>query len=179
MSEVWKDITGYCGKYQISNLGRIRSLRYNGGNHIKVMSPNDNGHGYLSVALCDGFGKRRIFYVHRLVAEAFLDNPDNLPQVNHLDHNRKNNNVHNLEWCSIRDNLLYGTTHERAANTMRETSPTRKPVAQYSLSGDFIRTFRSINDAERETGIRASGISLCCNNKLRKTGGYVFSFYNA
>ena len=178
MSEIWKDIVGYEGKYQISSLGNIRSLRYNGGNHVRNLVPIDNGHGYLSIALCDGEGKRKKFYIHRLVADAFLDNTDNLPQVNHLDHDRKNNSVDNLEWCSVHDNLLYGTTHSRSVETLRATYPSRKAVAQYDVTGNLVAIFNSTRDAARKTGIDSSSISRCCNNKMNKAGGYNFAFYS-
>jgi len=179
VSEIWKDIVGYEGKYQISSLGNIRSLRYNGGNHIRNLVPNDNGHGYLSIALCDGEGKRKLFYIHRLVADAFLDNTDNLPQVNHLDHDRKNNSVDNLEWCSVRDNLLYGTTHSRSVETLRATYPSRKAVAQYDSLGNLVEIYGSAREAARKTGLNSSSISRCCNNKMKTTGGYGFAFYSS
>lgn len=178
MIEIWKDIHGYEKKYQVSNEGRIRSLRYNGGNHIKEMVPNDNGHGYLSVALCDGGGKRRLCYVHRLVADAFLPNPNNLPQINHIDHDRKNNKADNLEWCSIRYNLMYGTTHTSSIETLRKTHPSRKAIAQYDLCGKLIRVFMSQKDVEREIGISASSVSSCCHGRIKQTGGYRFAFVN-
>lgn len=115
--EEWRDIPGYEGRYQISNLGNIRSLpyvRYQESSHPgvmmhkhhpgKKMTPTDNGHGYMIIGLRYG-AKRKNFYIHRLVAEAFIPNPDNLPEINHIDYDRSNNVFWNLEWTTRIGNL--------------------------------------------------------------------------
>ena len=121
MSEVWKDVVGYEGYYQVSNLGRIKSLnRYvkakNNSKKLmksKVLKPVKNDRGYLMVVLSKNAKKRKIF-VHRLVAEAFIPNPSNYPQVNHIKEMEKdNNNVINLEWCTCSYNCKYGTRGKR------------------------------------------------------------------
>lgn len=111
MNETWKDIKGYESAYQISNYGRVRSLdrtdalgRFKKG---QILSIGDNGYGYKTVSLYKD-SKQKTMYVHRLVAQAFIDNPDNLPQVNHKDENTNNNNVDNLEWCTNEYNSNYG-----------------------------------------------------------------------
>ena len=176
MSEVWKDIVGYVGKYQVSNLGRVRSTNYRNTGLVKIMTPLDNGNGYYFVGLRDGSGgNKKCHYVHRLVASAFLDNPLGLPQVNHLDHDRSNNSVENLEWCSVSDNLMHGSTHSRTIETQRKTHPRRKTVYQYDLDGNLIKVYGSQKEAERETGILAPDICMCCNGKYKTTGGFVFS----
>ena len=124
MIEEWRTIEGYEGLYEVSNLGRVRSLdmyvkgRY--GNYRlhkgKVLSPAKDKNGYLKVNLCYN-GKDKIIRVHRLVAGAFVSNPDNLPEVNHKDEDKTNNNVENLEWCNRKDNINYGTRTERQKNT--------------------------------------------------------------
>ena len=106
--EVFKDIEGYEGLYQVSNYGNVLSVKRN-----KFLKPAEQCCGYYQIAL----SKKCIvksFLVHRLVAQAFLENPDNLPVVNHLDENRKNNNVSNLEWCTVEHNINYGTRTKRA-----------------------------------------------------------------
>lgn len=112
--EIWKPIKGYEDYYEVSNLGRVRSkdriiYRTKKGFQHKpgiIMNPTGNGNGYLIVPL-NRHGKRKNHYVHRLVAEAFIDNPKCKPQVNHLDHNRKNNNAENLEWVTCTENIRY------------------------------------------------------------------------
>lgn len=107
--EIWRDIAGYEGKYQVSNLGRVRSLQYHntkGIMRIGYLKPATDGCGYLRCALSKN-NKLATFKVHRLVASAFIDNPNNLPQVNHKDGDKRNNNVGNLEWCNNSQNQLH------------------------------------------------------------------------
>ena len=119
--EIWKDIIGYEGLYQVSSLGRVRSLDrfYYRLHKGKVLSPTKDRYGYLTVTLnCNG--KSKTIKIHRLVAQAFIENPDNLPQVNHKDEVKSNNCVDNLEWCSAKYNNNFGTRQERYRNTMLE-----------------------------------------------------------
>ncbi len=111
MNEIWKDIKGYESVYQVNNYGQVRSLdRYDSLGRFKpgvILSESDNGNGYKKVQLYKN-GSHKIFYIHRLVAEAFIANPDNLPQVNHKDEDKSNNCVDNLEWCTNEYNSNYG-----------------------------------------------------------------------
>lgn len=117
--EEWRDIKGYEGLYQISNLGRVKSLRDNHGNYReKILNPS-NRKGYLIVSLCRK-GRKREFKVHRLVALHFIDNPNNYSQVNHKDENKENNRVDNLEWCTPKYNSNYGTRTQRASEKLLE-----------------------------------------------------------
>lgn len=115
MEEIWKDIKGYEGLYQVSTLGRVKSISY-GKEKILVLTPRtgSNKRKEVKVTLCKN-GKRKYFLVHRLVAEAFIPNPNNVPQVNHKDENSINNIVTNLEWCTSKYNCNYGTRNERLA----------------------------------------------------------------
>lgn len=112
MEELWKDIGGYEGLYQVSNLGRIWSYKTN-----KILKGSIDSHGYRQVDFRKD-GKRKTILLHRLVAKAFILNPDNLPQVNHKDENPLNNHVNNLEWCTQEYNLSYGTISERKSKKM-------------------------------------------------------------
>ena len=125
MEEIWKPVIGYEGLYEVSNLGRVRSVdrlvKYSNGQiHLhkgRILSPGlVHKLGYLQVALCNN-GKIKHKMVYRLVAEAFLPNPDNLPQVNHKDENPFNNCVDNLEWCTIEYNINYGTRIQKVTET--------------------------------------------------------------
>ena len=123
MEEVWKPIDGYEGLYEVSNLGRVRSLWLRNNHALvirgKIMSATDNGHGYLIVGL-NGISKRKNHYVHRLVAKAFIPNPKHLPVVDHIDHDRSNNVVTNLQWMTQKDNI--------GRSTHLMSKPRKKPM---------------------------------------------------
>ena len=124
ITKEWKNITGYETLYKVSNYGEVKSKRrviydiIDGERQPvsvapeKIMTPIDHGNGYLYITLTDENGQRKNFYIHRLVAEAFLPNPDNLPQVNHLDYDRKNNKVTNLEWSSVSENVRHSLCNQ-------------------------------------------------------------------
>ena len=114
--EIWKDIRGYEGKYQVSNIGNVRSLNYRGvKGKVKRLKTECNNCGYILVFLYKEC-KPKGYSVHRLVAEAFIPNPNNLPQVNHKDENKANNCVWNLEWCTREYNRNYGTCPQRVSD---------------------------------------------------------------
>lgn len=130
--EVWKDVSGYEGLYQVSNFGNIRSLdrrvvnHRNGSTRIAKgvnITPFDNGNGYLVVGLRKN-GKRKNYYVHRIVADTFLDNPKECEYINHIDYNTKNNNVTNIEWCTQKDNVLHSIEHMKKPRTNFKLSST-------------------------------------------------------
>lgn len=137
-----------------------------------------NSLGYESVkVLYDG--KRKHFKIHRLVAMAFLPNPQNLPEVNHKDENPSNNRVDNLEWCSHRYNMNYGTVKERISknNTGKSCrNGYEKPVIQYDLDGNFIALHKNIIQAAKSTNIARSTIKLILNGKTKKPRKYVFKY---
>lgn len=165
MKEIWKDIKNYEGFYKISNLGRVKSLG-NGGSHKKerIMKAG-NVRGYLQLGLRkDGTVKH--FYVHRLVAEAFLDNPDNLPEINHKDENKANNCVDNLEWCDRTYNITYGTLKHKFC----------KPIVQSDLNDNVIKVWQSLCDVQKELGYNKGNIGKCCNNKEHYHTAYGFKW---
>ena len=150
MEEIWIDIDGYNGRYKISNLGRVKSYaqdRVNG----KIKIGNKTKKGYLKILLYDGNGNSHWYPIHRLVACAFIDNPHNLPQVNHKDENKENNCVDNLEWCTNEYNHSYGTRNKRAGESNRCCLTTSKRVCSIDENG-HIEYFDSIGEAERMTG---------------------------
>ena len=163
--ETWKAISGYEGLYQVSNLGRVKSLGNNKTRKDKILKPVNNNHGYLHVRLCkDGNMKHTL--VHRLVAEAFIPNPNNLATVNHKDEVKTNNVASNLEWMSREDNVAYSQPHL-----------TKRSVHMFDKStGELLATFPSTHEAERVTGIYHSNISKCCNGKFKSAGGYIWRY---
>lgn len=159
-TEFWKDIEGYEGLYQISSFGRVKSLKSRRG--VKILRPWYAGEGYLQVALKKNrTTKREKFYVHRLVAKAFISNPTNLPQINHKDKNKKNNNVENLEWCDAQYNIEFSKA---------------KQVGQYDLKGNLIKTWKSAYEIERSLGYCRASIWLCCVGKLKKHRGFIWQY---
>lgn len=116
--QIWKDISGYEGKYQVSNTGKIRSLNYLHTGKTKVLKSNTNKDGYRTITLKNNH-KCKTYFIHRLVAQAFITNPLNLPQVNHKDEDKTNNTVWNLEWCTPEYNSNYGTRNERISNSLK------------------------------------------------------------
>ena len=135
--EIWKDIPGYEGLYQVSNYGNVKSLNYRGtkGKH-KCLKQNTDKYGYKVVILAN-HGKYKSYKVHRLVASAFIENPNNYPQVNHLDENPANNNYLNLEWCTAKYNINYGTRNKRAGEAQMGEKNHRygKPAWNKGLKG--------------------------------------------
>ena len=174
INEIWKPIKGYEGLYEVSNFGRIKSLKrlvkkWNGYRTVPEKILRTQKDRYISVIL-NNKGKKR-FFVHRLVAEAFLPNPNNLPQVNHKDENKLNNCVSNLEWCTNLYNHNYGTINERISQSQS------KPVLQYDLNGNLIKEWKSINECGRN-GFHQGDICKCCNGKRKTAKGFIWVYKN-
>lgn len=123
MQEIWKDIEGYEGCYQVSNLGRVKSLKFG---KEKILTPTINSRGYYHTCLRKD-GRSVTVYIHRIVAKAFLPNPDNLPLINHKDEDKTNNRVDNLEWCSVYYNLHYGSAIENLIKSIKKHPYFSKP----------------------------------------------------
>ena len=168
--EIWKDIEGYEGKYQVSSWGRVKSLNYNHTGKEQCIKPEANNKGYFQVALCKN-GKVQRPYVHRLVASAFLSNPNNLSEINHKDENPKNNCVSNIEWISHKDNCRYGTRNERILEN--RTGPFKEKQI-YCVELDM--TFKSSHEAERQTGANQQNIISCCQGKRKRAGGFHWKY---
>ena len=182
MEEIWKDIEGYEGLYQVSNLGRVRSLgrdlmrksRYGtmAPYHIngRVLKPLHSQGDYCYVHLFDKDGTSTNQKVHRLVALAFVPNPNNLNEVNHIDEDKENNRADNLEWCKHVDNCNHGTRNGRSA-VKRGIQ-----VEQLTLDGHHVAFYQSACDASRQTGIARKGINDCCRRHLKTAGGYLWKY---
>ena len=182
--EEWRDVVGW-ERYAVSSFGRMAAYSspyYCGGRICRrkpqLLHPTARGNNppYCVVRLSDGNGVKRTFSVHRLVAEAFIQNLKGLPFVNHKDENSLNNRADNLEWCTQKYNCNYGTHNARMAKTISETAYQKTKVVQLSLSGDYIATFDSIKDAAETLGIQRASISICCRKPNRTGRGYKWMY---
>lgn len=171
--EIWIDIKGYEGKYEVSSFGRVRSFNYRNTGEIKVLSVCENKCGYLYVGLFKD-GKQKKFKIHRLVAESFIPNPNNLPQVNHKSEVKTDNRVENLEWCDAKYNSNYGTHNERI--TQKLTNGKRsKSVLQLTKNGELVREWPSTREASRK-GYNNGGIYSCLIGKKKYYKGFIWKY---
>ena len=157
MQEIWKDVANYEGLYQVSNLGRVKSIGYK----KELILKHFNTGGYKRVTLIKN-KIRKHHLIHRLVAETFIPNLNNLPQINHKDENKKNNCVNNLEWCSNSYNIQYSKA---------------KSVLQFDLENNLIKEYSSITEARKET--KQTHIGDCCSGKRKTNGGYIWKYKDA
>lgn len=161
-NEIWEDIFND-GKYFISNLGNIKNSK---GITLKQHKDKD---GYMIINLCG-----TTYKVHRIVAGKFLDNSKCYTEVNHKNEIKNDNRVENLEWCSRKYNINYGTTIKRIKETQLNNPTSSKRVFQYTKENEKINEFPSINEASRITEICNVNISQCCNGKRKTAGGYIW-----
>ena len=189
MEEIWKDIEGYEGIYQVSNLGRVRSLdRYYTKPHPRngvptkyfkrgsIITNHTLRNGYTNVMLKFEGGKKN-FMVHRLVAKAFVPGYFEGADVNHKDCNRQNNHADNLEWMTRRDNLMYNNDKNASAMEQIHRSQ-RKPIIQMTMDGEYIREWPSIYAAHLALGLDSKSISGACRQRygMKTCGGYCWKF---
>lgn len=184
--EIWRNIEGYNGKYQVSNMGRIKNLNYNRTKQEKILRQRKFKDGYLHVSLCK-YGKVKTCKVHRLVAIAFIPNTNNYPTVNHNNEIKTDNRVSNLCWMSYSQQQRHGTcTQRRVASTdwksvgrknaEKLTNGVRsKQVYQYSLDGTLVGIWQSTNEAGRN-GYKQAHVSDCCLGKVKSHRGYIWSY---
>lgn len=166
MIEIWKDVPGFEGLYQVSNTGKVKSFRKSskyGSQPEYMLNPTINNTGYAQVTLYDNT-KRSKFSVHRLVAQLFIPNPDNLPQINHKDENKLNNHVDNLEWCTASYNNAYGTAKIRAIDARS------LPVEQLTYDGKVIAVYRSAEIASEIVGVSKNAINHAISNHSQSNG---------
>lgn len=173
--EIWRDIDGFEGRYQISSEGRIKSVdvytidtigrrQLHRGKFLKVRYDKD---GYKKISLYDG----KSYSIHRLVAQAFIPNPNNYPIINHKDENKQNNCVENLEWCSAQYNSMWGTKRERHKEKVK------KSVMQYDMDGTFIKKWDSIKDATYSiVGHNSGRIIDCLKGRSVSAYGYRWEY---
>lgn len=172
--EMWKDLKGYHGHYKISNLGGLHNL-------VKgtiTYGCIDKSTGYERFTLYKDGKISETPYVHRLVAMHFLPNPYNHSEVNHIDEDKTNNCVSNLEWCDREYNCNYGTRNKRSGQSRVNHPKKSKSIIGISKTNGLIMEFPSMAEAERQTNIAHQSISACCRGKLETAGGYKWIFKN-
>ena len=176
MLEIWRtavvDGEPY-EKYQVSNFGRMINLNYRGTGRAELMNPSEDKGGYLKVTLSKN-REYKTCNVHRLVAEVFLPNPDNLPEVNHIDEDKTNNRVENLEWKSHKGNCNHGTRNKRMAKA-KTNGKTSKKVLQFTLDGEFIREWPSTNECKRN-GFNQGNVAACCRGEIPHYKGFRWEY---
>lgn len=174
MDEVWKDIPDYEGLYQVSNMGRVKSLNYNHTHKEKIMKLQKGRGGYLNVSLYNKKAKR--YFVHCLVCQAFIPNPDNLPEINHKDCNPGNNKVNNLEWCNRKYNCNYGARNKKLSTALTN-GILSKTVVQMTLDNQIIKVWPSTREPQRN-GFNQGAICACCRGKRKTYKGYKWQYAN-
>lgn len=156
---LWKEIKGHEGAYLISSNGKVFNQRTG-----KYLKPTKGSNGYYHVTLC--YGEKEDCMIHRLVAEVFLPNADNLPHVNHKDENKLNNSVENLEWCTPKYNVNYGK------GALQRNSP----VIQFDMAGNVVKHWNSIKEASENLSIKYQGISRVCRKQRKSCGGFLWEY---
>ena len=180
--EIWKDIKGFEGLYQISDLGNVKSLNYKRTKTEKILIPKKHNKGYLQVQLKNK-DTNKTFTIHRLVAETFIPNPNNYPCVNHKDENKQNNNVGNLEWVTYKGNndyskLLHPERYRQKIENEKYKRRLNNKVNQFDLKGNLIRVWDNSRTIFVETGMSDWSISECCRGNRKTAYGYIWQYAN-
>lgn len=185
MEEIWKDVDGFEGLYKVSNMGNVKTVEHdivysNGSVHRMtehMMKPKGDSYGYHIVCLTKN-NRKHYLKVHRLVAKAFIDNPDDLPCVNHKNEIKNDNRVENLEWCTVRYNNIYGTRLQRISDaTSKSKHWNSRRVCQVDKDTDeVIKVWDCVRDVERELGYYHTNISACCLGSRNHKTAYGFKW---
>ena len=183
-NEIWKDIKGYERLYQVSNLGDIKSLKRNvyAGNgkyrwqYERILSKKKtNGNGYITVSLYKNNDVQNR-YVHKIVAETFISNPNNYKYINHKDENKANNYVDNLEWCTARYNCTYNNRHIKIGKKLINNKASSKPILQINNKNEIVKSYPSISEASRQLKVSSQAISDCLRGKQKHSANFKWKY---
>ena len=172
--EQWRSIEEYENLYQISNYGNVKNHKN------QLLKPMNDGN-YLNVDLYKNEKKKR-YKIHRLVAKAFIPNPEDKKEVNHIDGNKLNNKYSNLEWVTPSENMIHAfkkglaKVNKNMQGKFGEINPNSIIRLQYDINGNFIKKWSCAKEIERQLGIHHSHISKCCKGKLKTAGGYIWRY---
>ena len=169
MEEIWKDVVGYEGLYQVSNLGRVKSLTRKNVKQDRLLTPTNNN-GYYCVSLLKN-KKRKFCLIHRLVAKTFVENPDNKKEVNHIDGNKKNNRANNLEWCTPSENIIHAYKEK-----LKKPVCLNKQIKQLDMEGNLIKIWSSVKEAGEHFNTSPTNITKCLTGKQKTAKGYKWLF---
>lgn len=183
-TENWKPVKGYEGIYEVSDLGRVRSIDrvmvFKTGRAVllkgRIMKQNTHYKGYKRLLLSNGEDREHGHFVHRLVADAFIPNPDGLPEVNHKDENKANNRADNLEWCTHRANSQHGSRGARIGAWHLQNSPRRVAINQLTMDGQYIQTFPSQGEAARQVHGSQGTINMALKDQRKSAYGYKWEY---
>lgn len=178
--EIWKDIKNYEGLYQVSNLGNVRSIPRQGAHKtLHILKPGRTRKNYLQVSLTKN-SIQKPFRVHRLVAIAFIPNPNSYPQVNHIDGNKQNNCVENLEWCTNEYNMKESWRLGLRDNIYKKGKENSRSVIinQYNFQGEFVKKWYCVRDIERELNFDNRNICACARHKRKSAYGFIWRYEN-
>lgn len=168
--EVWKDIDGFEGKYMVSNLGNVKSLNYKRTGREKLLKPVETANGYCGVNLRSETSHKHLVNVHRIVGRAFVPNPENKPQINHINGDKRDNRAENLEWCTASENQIHSVD-----NGLRKT----KKVLQYDKCAKLVKEWDSIESAATAIGCNHMAVIRCCQGKTKSCKGYIWKYKEA
>ena len=175
MKEIWKPIKNYEGLYEISNYGKIKNLNYNNTGISIIIKNHINGRGYLVTTLVKN-NQKKVVAIHRIVAETFLFNPNNLPCVNHKNGIKTDNRVENLEFCTHKENIIHAWSSGLCKNHQGKNHYKSRKVNQYDLQGNFIKEWECISLAAKELKIHSSNITRNCQKKIKTAYGSIWEY---
>ncbi len=183
MEELWRDIFGYEGLYQISNWGNVKSLNYNHTGKEKTLAKKNHKSGYITVTLCKN-GKHKNKSIHVLVATAFIPNQENFPCVNHIDGDKSNNFVGNLEWVTHSQNTRHAIksglrTDSNMRGVIGSANKNSRSVIQYTTSGELVKIWSCVSDAARYYCCKPCTITNCTKGRIKTCKGYIWKMAGA